>query len=256
MKSRSIMLIRYGKPHPYFVKEIKMVNWALESEAKAALDKDGMLLKEAPESIKKNYRLLVKAIQQNPDSLQYASPEYRQDYCLIRTAFEKDTSSLRYAEGRFLDDSYYMTKCIKADGMALEYASNRLKEDDNFVKTAILKTPKSIQFASERLKKNKELAYSLLLTKKDSSFIEFFSDEVKDDDRIVMKTLQLNPKMLSKVNVRFRRDPVLLLKLMKINPALFALHELNPEQELAFYLRYNLKHKHQTLEELKDVILW
>lgn len=120
-------------------------------EVLLAVERDGMALKVAADSMRADREVVLLAVRQNGMALQFASVRLRSDKSAVLEAVTQSGMALQFAD-RSNDDKEVVIAAVSQDGSALCLASERLKGDVEVVLAAVSKTGGSLCFASAELR--------------------------------------------------------------------------------------------------------
>jgi len=109
------------------------------------------------EKFKNDKEIMLEAIKQGGNGLEYASEEIKNDKEVVLEAVKQNGVTLRYASEEIKNDKELVLKAIKQNGAALKYASEELRNDKEIVLVAMEKNETALEYASDELKNNKEM---------------------------------------------------------------------------------------------------
>ena len=202
----------------------------------AAVEKDGLALKFAGDSVKKNKNIVLTAIKQHNDAFQYADEELKKDREFVLEAANTDGWILKYVDEEFKKDREIVLAAVRNDGSALAFASKDLQDDEDVVKKAIISPNdeygEAIKFASPRLKDDFEMAmfvannkpYSFNLlgprmrknpdvawaafekTGFDCDPCSCLTSDVLEDEDFVVRAVNANPYIFEEIHDSFKNN--------------------------------------------------
>jgi hypothetical protein len=156
----------------------------------------------------KDLEIYLSIIKFNPDVLEFADESLRNDFELMDTAVsEWGISALKYASDKLKDDKYLANLAIEYTqehryGLVLEHVSEKLRSDIVIVEKAMTwcldpESSEEFKYASEEIKNNKMfiLEQLELFTQNfhDPKFIQYISDELKNDADFTKELVNINP---------------------------------------------------------------
>lgn len=136
-----------------------------------------------PGLIKNDPGLVQAAVDQDPFSLQYATPELQSNKKIVWAAVSQDGRALQYASSELQDDRETVWAAVSQDGRALQYASPNLRANRGIVRAAVSKDGRALQFASSNLQANKPIVKAAV--SQDGRALQFACSELQNDDGIL-----------------------------------------------------------------------
>lgn len=125
---------------------------------KKALHENGYLLSVLPESYQADKELVMIAVKNYPNALDYCSEELLDDIDVITAALQEDSEEvLSYASERLQSDYDLVYKAVKIDALNLQFASDELRDNRDIVIRALKTYGGVLEDASERLQADEEL---------------------------------------------------------------------------------------------------
>ena len=111
--------------------------------------------------------------------IKYASQNLRNDKDIVLKAIEKNPDALEFASDRLKDDDMVVRRAIlNYNTTALQFASERLKNNFDIVKTAVQMNPEVLQFASKELRNNEDIVKEAVAY--DTEYFKFAGDKIKE----------------------------------------------------------------------------
>lgn len=169
------------------------------------VEKCGLVLKFAPQY---NDELVIvkKAVFQNPEALQYASPYMKGRTDVISLALkryrhlESDTvSPICYASKEIRSDKQFMTKILIKDPELIKYGTEIVKNDYHIMLHVVKYDGRLLRYASDKMKKNKNII--LTSVQNNGMSLEFANDVLKRDYEVIIVALINNPQSLKYTNM-------------------------------------------------------
>ena len=188
------------------------MNWDNIKEVQNQVKVDGLLLANASDHVKKDWNTVEIAIRQNGLALQYAGDTLRDHTYIVERAIYQNPLAFQYAGESVKKYEYLVHKVLKKNQDMLLYVSDTLKDNLLFMRPYVLKNSSNAKYLSERLKNDKELAYLTLINTKKGVCIEHFGLDVKEDEAIVLKAVQLNPAAYTFAGPILKSNPAFIAK--------------------------------------------
>ena len=232
----------------YNEKVIKSINPDLLTDisfVKQILNKNGKLILGMDESLLKDHRLVLLAINN------WGKPFYKGDFEKLIVYFPNDNKImllaanidiefLEFANSEFLSSKKLMHSVIRNNGLALKYASKEIQNDKEMVLTAISNNRLSIQFASEKLKANQELVLAasnndkVIVFKEKQYLLQFVSKELQNNKELVLNEVRIDGLSLQFASKDLKNDKeIAILAVSNNGEALeFVSNELKGDMEL------------------------
>ena len=116
--------------------------------------------------------------------------ENSNDKDFVLKAIEETPTLIEFASDELRDDKEVMLEAIKRNGEVLEFASDRLKDDKEVVLTATKEVGWVVCYASERLKADRDII--LEGCKIDGQVLYHASQELRDDKEVVLTGIHLS----------------------------------------------------------------
>ena len=135
----------------------------------------------------------------NGNAYQYASERLRDDEKLVELALNNG-GSLYFASDRLKDDEDFVSLAVGINGNNLGDASERLRDNENIVYKAALQDGNSIQYASERLRDNEKIVEASIINGSGLN-IYYASERLKKDPKLGLLAVQYPPvRILDNLN--------------------------------------------------------
>ena len=161
---------------------------------------------------------LLRCVQLCGMSLEVATDDLKDDHEIVLAAVEQDPQSIRFASDRMRADRAMILRVVQLYGLGLEFASNDLKDDLEIILAAFKKDPQAIKFASgkgiceflrhaagevdettSRIRADRNLVLQCVQLSGQS--LEFASSDLKDDREIVLAAVKQDTS-----SIRFASD--------------------------------------------------
>lgn len=155
-------------------------------------------------------------------SLEHQSEDVRNDAEMVFDIIKRDPSEMQYAGNKLKDSEVFISKAVKVHACVFEHASEKLRKSREVVRRVIQLAPSAFLYASPELREDKNLVFEESLKKveifkyagfglkshkgfvakmilENARHYEAISDELKNDDLLIQRLIQLNPEVLSYV---------------------------------------------------------
>jgi len=215
----------------------------IDREGKAEVEDS--IIKYASQNLRNDKDIVLKAIEKNPDALEFASDRLKDDDMVVRRAIlNYNTTALQFASERLKNNFDIVKTAVQMNPEVLQFASKELRNNEDIVKEAVVYDTQYFKFAGDKIKENfptvekftekilydnKEFALNKLQytmsnfnsvsdrLKNDKEFIgevvarwrntfEFIPDKFKDDKEIVLKAMKTDGISLEFVSDRLKED--------------------------------------------------
>ena len=145
------------------------------------VSKDGYQLEELGE-LRKDKEVVMAAVLQNGDALQYASPALQKDRDVVMAAVSQNGDALCYASSALKRDRDIVLAAVSQQGDALLWSNKDLKNDRSVVMAAVLQNGNALQYASSELQGDRDI---VLAAVKNGGQIFWASKDLKNDPEIL-----------------------------------------------------------------------
>jgi|GEM_PF-5956243 len=112
----------------------------------------------APDYIRKDKGVVLKAVAYNATSFKYAHPELRADTTFVRRVVAVNGYALRYVDPKLRFRKDIVLAAVKTNGHALQFACAGLRADREVVAAAVRQNPQALAYADPMLRQDPELA--------------------------------------------------------------------------------------------------
>ena len=224
--TRTVRLIGNSKPdvtHAKFLTEVCLNPFALQhldNDCKnntdivcVAVQQNFQTLQFASDRLRDNPEIVLVAVEQDRRALHFASDRLKDDAEFMLAAVQQDFRALRFASDRLKDNAEFMLAAVQQNFWALQFASNRLKDNYDFVLALVNVRGEALEFASDRLRDNFNIVLAAI--QNDDFAIEFASDRLKDTDEIVRAAVLIDGIRLEDASERLKNDPDMVLFALK-----------------------------------------
>jgi predicted RNA-binding protein (virulence factor B family) len=163
----------------------------------AAVSQNGEELEFASKELQSDREVVLAAIDNNVSAIEFASDNFRNDKEVILTAVKNSSicgSAFEYASEELKSDREFILEAVKKDAMALEYVSDDLRSDRDIVLAAVKSNGRSLAHASEGLKSDREIVLEAI--KIDGSAFQYCTESLKKDEEFICEAYKLNPNIM------------------------------------------------------------
>jgi predicted RNA-binding protein (virulence factor B family) len=193
------------------------------------------LLAEASESLRADKEVVLAAVSQNGEELEFASKELQSDREVILTAVKNSSifgSAFEYASEELKSDREFILEAVKRDGRALKYASEELRSDREIVLEAIKFDLYTLAYASKKLMSDR--SFILEAVKNDGWALKYASEELRSDREIIFEAVKSKGRALEHASEGLKSDREIVLEAVKsYGRALqYASEELRSDREI------------------------
>ena len=154
---------------------------------------NGLLLKKAPDFLKKDPDIVMAAVCQNTKALQYADDILKTSRGFIMSVLEVNPSALQYVTSpRMIDNANFLMTVIELyDAGMFKFASNRLKKSQDFILKLVSQNSDILEHADNELKKDP--VFMMKVVKESGFALQFASDIIRETHfDIVLAAVQRN----------------------------------------------------------------
>ncbi len=177
-----------------------------------AVQKDGMALQH----VNKTYEIVLEAVKQNGNALQFAPEELKDNDVIVQHATQTP-HALKYVSPRLKNDPTLVGRLVLQSPYVLEYASPALKDNKEIVTQALQTAGNALLYASPRLQEDEDLL--LLSIQKPMGTLLRAPKHLKDDKVFMMKCIKVSPHALEFASPRLKKDKELVMSAVSIQGA-------------------------------------
>ena len=170
----------------------------------AAVKNKGENLQYASEELRDDKEVVLAAIENDNLSLQYASEELRNNKEVVLAAIGNDGWALQFSSAELLNNKEVVLAAVENNGLALQYASEELRNDKEVVLAAVKNSGLALQYASEELRNDKEVV--LTAVKNNGLSLKFASEELRNDKEVVLAAVENDNKSFQFVSEELRDE--------------------------------------------------
>lgn len=147
--------------------------------------RDGLALRFAQE-FAADREVVLAAVQQSGDALQFASDGLREDREVVLAAVQKKGSAIRWASAQLQMDREVGLEAVRQNGKALQFCGANLRADRAVVLAAVEQHGSALQWAKPDLRRDREVSdvasRTFFWTKRELAELEEAEDEDEDED--------------------------------------------------------------------------
>ena len=150
--------------------------------------------------------MVVAAVTQRGDALQFASNDLKGEKEVVMAAITQNGCALEYACRQSQNDKEVVVAAVTQQGFALQFASNDLQRDEEVVMAAITQNGCALKYVPEWLQNYEEVVLAAVTQQGDA--LEYVSEELQNDNKdIVLAAVTQNGCALKYVSERLYNDP-------------------------------------------------
>ena len=170
---------------------------------------NGHALRYAPEELRGDREVVIKAVSQNGRALQHATEELRGDGEVVMKAVSQDGVALFYAAEELRGDREVVMKAVSQYGGALRYATEELRGDREGCDESSVPIWDG---SGLRLQKSWEGDREVVMkaVSQYASTLQYATEELKGDREVVMKAVSRNGMALEHATEALRGDQELM----------------------------------------------
>mgnify|MGYP001401163425 CR=1 FL=1 len=148
-----------------------------KKEALKIVQESGIELENLPKELKKDKQIVLEAVKNRVDALQYAHNIFKKDKELVLEVIKQNGHALYYVDDSFKKDKEIVLIAVKEDGSALEHADDSFKKDKEIVLIAVKQDGSALEHADDSFKKDKEIV--LIAVKQDLNALKYANKSFK-----------------------------------------------------------------------------
>jgi Domain of unknown function (DUF4116) len=149
---------------------------------------DGFLLESLNDQYRQDQNIVMTAVNQNGNALQYASNDLKNDKEIVMTAVQQDGYALRYASNDLKNDKEIVMTAVQQDGYALQYVGNELRNDREIVLIAVEQNGECLGYVSDKLRSDKEII--LMALRQNKYAVRHIANEMLKDEEIALEAMK------------------------------------------------------------------
>lgn len=231
----------------------------LTSDKKAVLK----ILKDNPDNLEfvspelRNDRELIMSVISKPENgyyFEYASPELRDDEELAQLSLRINTGAFQYLSQRLRDKKDFVRDVVKKSGHELSFASSALKDDPEIVKIAAIQYPNILSQLAPKFREDDEFMRQIIEVNGDA--ITVASTKLKDDKNLAIKSFLTTKSVsiLQSLSERLRDDEDVVEAAVRANQAYlsYASKRIRGDKKLALKLIALCSYPHMCVNSLSE----
>ena len=162
---------------------------------------------------KNDKEIVMAAVKENGEALQYASEELQADKKIIMYALKKDGRALLFASKLLKADKEVVMEAVKQDGRSLDYASKKLRSDKEVVMEAVKQQGSSFEYASKELQADKDVVIATIKSGYPDvlSYHSEITKKLRADKEVMMAAVKKNGEVLYRAHPKLKSDEELVM---------------------------------------------
>ena len=178
----------------------------------------------ASDNLKDNSSFMLDCYDNNPEMLYFASKRLKNDKEFILGAIEiYPCGTLEFCNRDFRKDEDIIKKAVSIDGLAYRYASFELQNNKDIIKAALNQNSKAIDFINQSSIINNNLFddpdFAIVAIKENKTeYVDKINDKFWKDPVFVLKSLKANRDCINKIDDELLNDVNFVKKIVDINP--------------------------------------
>ena len=143
----------------------------------------GECLRFAPDSLRADRDIVLKAAKNCPSAFLYASDELRNDRKLTKQAVNLNSGVIQYVKEEFRSDKGIGLLAVRKDGGNIAFLSEELQNDVDVIEASLGGNLYHLRYASEKVRGNREIAMKAL--SQYGSVLEYLPERLRADKDVV-----------------------------------------------------------------------
>ena len=187
----------------------------------AAVSQNGEELEFASKELQSDREVVLAAIDNNVSAIEFASDNFRNDKEVILTAVKNSSifgSAFEYASEELKSDREFILEAVKNGGSALQYASSELKSDREIVLEAVKCSGGSLQYASADLRADREIVLEAIQNSDFICVLQYASSVLQSDREIVLEAIKIDGSAFQYCTESLKKDEEFICEAYKLNP--------------------------------------
>jgi len=168
-------------------------------------------MRYAAAELESDREVVLEAVRQCGDALQFASEELRCDREVVAEAVRRGRcfghSPLQYADAELRRDRELVLEVVQRQGAGLRFADEELRCDREVVLEAVRRDGCAVRYAAVKLQRDREVM--LEAVRQDGCTLKYAATEFQRDREMVLEAVRQNDKALDYASEDLRADPVL-----------------------------------------------
>ncbi len=155
-----------------------------EAFMKKLVVRRGECLRFAPDSLRADRDIVLKAAKSSPSAFLYASDELRNDRKLVKQAVNLNSGVIQHVPDRFRNDKGIGLLAVRKDGGNIVFLSEELQNDIDVIEASLGGSLYRLRYASEKVRGNKEIALKAL--SEYGTVFEYLPERLRADKDVVI----------------------------------------------------------------------
>eukprot|EP00971_Amphidinium_carterae_P250661 4976091-Amphidinium_carterae.1 len=164
----------------------------------------GMQLAVAPPAVQADRAVVLAAVRQNGQALEYAAAELQADYEVVKSAVRQSGIALAHGSTELRSDFGVVMEAVSCDGRALQFAQPKMQADKRVVLAAVLSQSCSFRHAAMELRSDRR--FVLQVVELAGLALEHASEDLRADRQIVLTAVLENGLSLEWASEDLRAD--------------------------------------------------
>lgn len=169
-------------------------------------EKQKIIFDSFPEILKSDISFLNECIEADPKIFSLISSETRKNNLLIETACRKDSTNLQYCPPEYKEKKSFIKNLLIQNVSCLQYCKENIKDDIVFLFPILKKFPHAITYCGNKIKHNKKVALEVCAYNSTNALLQFFCEELKDNDEIASIAIRADARNWEHVSKRLKSD--------------------------------------------------
>jgi len=183
--------------------------------------------------------------------LEYIPEHYKNNKNLFQYFINIEGTVIKYASYELKNNKELAKLAIQNNPYSIQYISEELKNDKELVKLAIQNNPESFQYILEKFRNDKEIIIECIKVLElqennyDNNMLAYInSDEIKDDEDIILPLMKINGRQLGYASSRLRKNKNIVYTAIKNHQDAYSYPDESFYKDKEFIL-LSLNHKQQ-----------
>jgi predicted methyltransferase len=226
-----------------------------QEEVLKAVEQNGITLEFASEKFQNDKDVVLKAVNQNGLALKFASKELQNNREIVLESIKQNSCALDFVSKNLQRDKIILIEFKKKSQSELIFPRKELQNDKDFVLKAMKQNKKAFEYASKEIQNNREVVVEAL--KQDTWNIIHVSKELKNNKEIVLEYVKQDGEILQFVSKELQNDKDVVLAAVNQNSEAleFASKELQNNKEIVLKSGMNLRYASKELQNDKEIVL-
>ncbi len=220
----------------------------------------GECLRFAPDSLRSDRDIVLKAAKNCPSAFLYASDELRSDRKFTKQAVNLNSGVIQYVKDAFRKDKGIGLLAVRKDGGNIAFLSEELQNDIDVIEASLGGNLYQLRYASEKVRGNREIALKAL--SEYGTVLEYLPERLRADKDVVTAAVgsAWNALAFASEDLRGDRDVILAAVRHDGYALQFASDRLKDDQEIVLTAIQNyegdvLEYASERLKDDKETVL-